>query len=471
MRIEGAVIFDADGTLADSLPPHVAFCRMMNEELRAGLLLPETSDLDGCRALAAAPMDNFLRRAGFAGGDVDTAVQRYERSFADEFPVGLFDKVPAMLQTLAEQGLRMAVVSSNTSKNVRACLAQHSGVPLANCFEFIWGIDNAARSKAESLAHAAAEMGLAPQQIVYVGDTEKDARCAQACGMQFVGADWGGFEDMGRLASAAASAEGVEGLAPYTAVQSPSAVPSEVLRLIQSSSISSSKNLSCESRSPQSVEQGLAQSQSFALSPYDAAGWWSFLWFSWMTPLYDKKGEDLKLELDAEVAFADWSTPRRDAPDAQAAKLQVSVCARACALLRVLQHTRARYRSLSLSLLLSPLSFLPSLPVADSVSSRPPSLSTSQQAWNDSGENPRLLDVFWSIYGRWWLQIASLKLVGMVSVVGTPLLIKAFLGQLQLHTASVDTTAAEDRWPFWLLLALVPTMTACSFLYTFMWHQ
>jgi phosphoglycolate phosphatase-like HAD superfamily hydrolase len=330
MALEGAVIFDADGTLADSLPPHVAFCRMMNEELKAGLLLPETSDLDGCRALAAAPMDNFLRRAGFAGSDVDTAVQRYERSFAEEFPVGLFDGVPAMLRMLVQardQGLRMAVVSSNTSKNVRACLAQHSGPPLASCFEFIWGIDNAARSKAESLAHAAAEMGLTPQQIVYVGDTEKDARCAQACGMHFIGADWGGFEDMGRLASAAASAEGVEGLAPYTAVQSPSAVPAEALRLIQSSAKISPKNLSCDPRSPRSVEQGHAKPQSDALSPYDAAGWWSFLWFSWMTPLYDKKGEDLKLELDAEVAFADWSTPRRDAPEAQAAKLQVRVSA------------------------------------------------------------------------------------------------------------------------------------------------
>ena len=82
-----------------------------------------------------------------------------------------------------------------------------------------------------------------------------------------------------------------------------------------------------------------------------------------------------------------------------------------------------------------------------------------------------MLDLFWSIYGRWWLQIASLKLLGMLSVVGTPLLIKAFLGQLQLHTASVDTAGAEERWPFWALLALVPTMTACSFLYTFMWHQ
>jgi phosphoglycolate phosphatase-like HAD superfamily hydrolase len=209
----------------------------MNEELNAGLQLPETSNLEACRALAAAPMDNFLRRAGFAESDVNVAVQRYERNFAEEFPVVLFDGVPAMLGQLREHGLRMAVVSSNTSKNVRACLAQHSQVPLAEGFEFIWGIDNAARSKADSLVQAAAQLGLAPRQIVYVGDTEKDARCAQACGMHFIGADWGGFEDMGRVASVAASAGGAEGLAPFAALASPSMVPAEALRLLQSSAV------------------------------------------------------------------------------------------------------------------------------------------------------------------------------------------------------------------------------------------
>jgi HAD superfamily hydrolase (TIGR01549 family) len=356
-------------------------------------------------------MDNFLRRAGFAESHVEAAVQRYERSFADEYPVGLFDGVPAMLQQLArDQEVRLAVVSSNTSKNVRACLAQHSEAPLTDCFEFIWGIDNAARSKAESLVQAAAELGLAPQQIVYVGDTEKDARCAQACGMHFIGADWGGFEDMGQLASVAASAGGVEGLAPFVALQSPSTVAAEASRLIQSSPKPT------RPRSSHSAEQGHTQPEPGTSSPYDAAGWWDILWFSWMTPLYDKKGEDLKLEVDAETAFANWQTPQRDAPGAHATKLQ--------------------------------------------------------QAWNDGGNDARLLRAFRAIYGRWWLQIASLKLVGMVSVAGTPLLIKFFLGQLQLHTSSsVDTASAEDRWPFWVLIALVPTMTACSFLYTFTWHQ
>ena len=126
-----------------------------------------------------------------------------------------------------------------------------SATSLADYFEFIWGIDNAARSKAESLAQAAAELGLAPDQIVYVGDTEKDARCAQACGMNFVGADWGGFEDMGKLASAAGSA----GLMPLVALQSPATVR-EGFRLIRSGATLPVTKQPCSSRT---AEQGGAK--------------------------------------------------------------------------------------------------------------------------------------------------------------------------------------------------------------------
>ena len=50
-----AVVFDADGTLLNSLPPHVAFCHEMNEKFNANLVLPDyhTPDLLGCRSITA----------------------------------------------------------------------------------------------------------------------------------------------------------------------------------------------------------------------------------------------------------------------------------------------------------------------------------------------------------------------------------------------------------------------------------
>jgi hypothetical protein len=46
--------------------------------------------------------------------------------------------------------------------------------------------------------------------VVYIGDTTKDALAAQAAGVHFIGADWGGFEDMAGVAAEARGHEEVQ---------------------------------------------------------------------------------------------------------------------------------------------------------------------------------------------------------------------------------------------------------------------
>ena len=133
-----------------------------------------------------------------------------------------------------------------------------------------------------------------------------------------------------------------------------------------------------------------------------------------MTPLYDLKGADLAETVEAEVAFKGWSLPAEDAPEIHAKKLE--------------------------------------------------------EAWSAAGEDPDLLAVFWSVYGTRFLWSAVLKVFGFTSVACTPLLIKVFLGQLQLQTA-VSTSDEEEPWALWMLYLLVPAMTMSSFLYTFVWHH
>lgn len=190
-RVE-AVIFDADGTLLDSLPPHVAFCRRANVVHSAGLdgMLPDLGDLPGMRAIAAAPMDNFLRRAGFPEDLVGVLNAEYQATFATDFPVQPFAGVPAMLGNLSDTGVSLAVVSSNTEGNVRRGL----GAPCSH-FRFVLGIDNAASSKVDSIAEALGLLSVSADQALYVGDTLKDCECAMANGVRFVGAGYG-FEDL-----------------------------------------------------------------------------------------------------------------------------------------------------------------------------------------------------------------------------------------------------------------------------------
>lgn len=189
-RVE-AILFDADGTLLNSLPPHVAFCRMLNDERELGLQLPEPTDVAGCRRIAAAPMANFFRAAGFPEATIQQCVVEYESRFATECPVVPFAGVDALLARLAGADVRCAVVSSNTAANVRAGL----GPALSARLEFIDGIDNAPADKTDAIASALARLAVEPAAAVYVGDTRKDCVKANAAGVPFLGVDYG-FEDL-----------------------------------------------------------------------------------------------------------------------------------------------------------------------------------------------------------------------------------------------------------------------------------
>ena len=129
----------------------------------------------------------------------------YEATFANRFPTPPFEGVGDLLTTLGElrdAGLRLVIVSSNTSANVRRGFAHFDEVDLLEHFDFVWGIDNARREKRQSIADALLTLGVAPDRAVYVGDTRKDCASAVANGVQFIGVDYG-FEDL-----VAAKAEG-----------------------------------------------------------------------------------------------------------------------------------------------------------------------------------------------------------------------------------------------------------------------
>lgn len=182
-----AVLFDADGTLLDSLPPHIDFLHQMNTELGLGLSLPDRSDVAACRQITAAPMDNFFRAAGFPESVITRCVEAYEARFAEECPVLPFPGVDSLLKRLSAMGVRTAVVSSNTAVNVQKGL----GEDIAAQLEFIYGIDNAPADKVDAIVAALTRLGVEPAAAAYVGDTEKDCIKATAAGVRFIGSDYG----------------------------------------------------------------------------------------------------------------------------------------------------------------------------------------------------------------------------------------------------------------------------------------
>jgi phosphoglycolate phosphatase len=178
----GLVIFDFDGTLADTFP---FFLRLMNA--MAGDLdfrRIEEDELGTLRGFSARQMKDHL---GVPGWKLPLMVARMRREMAERADeVALFDGVGALLRRLSGAGVPLAVVTSNTEETVRRVLGPESAalIDYYECGASVFG-------KRPKLRRVLRRAGVPARDALCVGDEIRDAEAARAVGIPFGGVSWG----------------------------------------------------------------------------------------------------------------------------------------------------------------------------------------------------------------------------------------------------------------------------------------
>ena len=98
--------------------------------------------------------------------------------------------MPGVLAALAEQGVKLGVVTSAPRcAAIPALRATHLHLVLSGC---VVTAESCRRRKPhpDPLRRALAILEAAPEQALYVGDAPEDAVAAQACGIRFALAGW-----------------------------------------------------------------------------------------------------------------------------------------------------------------------------------------------------------------------------------------------------------------------------------------
>lgn len=198
-----AVLFDLDGTLLDTLND---LADAGNRVLAARSLPIHPVEAyryfvgDGVATLVERILPPSHRTAGEIARNVEAFQQEYAGNWdAHSAP---YAGIAEMLDALTAAGLRLAVLSNKPEAFTRLCVERLlPDWPFAPVFGQRAGVPKKP-DPAGALA-AARELRLAPQEVLYVGDTSIDMRTARAAGMDAVGVLWG-FRDAEELRQAGA---------------------------------------------------------------------------------------------------------------------------------------------------------------------------------------------------------------------------------------------------------------------------
>jgi 2-phosphoglycolate phosphatase len=195
-----AVLFDLDGTLADTAGDLGGALNQLRiarglDPLPLNVLRPYASA--GARGLIGVGLDVHPDDTDFEPLR-EAFLAAYTRCLADT--TVLFDGVADLLYELTARGLKWGIV---TNKPHRFTLPVMDGLGLREEAAVIISGDSTAHAKPHPLPllTACEEMGVEPASVLYVGDDLRDIQAAKAAGMPSAAAAWGYIGHNGEIAS------------------------------------------------------------------------------------------------------------------------------------------------------------------------------------------------------------------------------------------------------------------------------
>jgi phosphoglycolate phosphatase len=183
-----AVLFDLDGTLADTAPDLAAALNRLRAD--QGL---EPMPLERVRPFASAGARGLVH-VGFGIKPDDGDYASLREAFLEHYrertcvETRLFPGIAELLQGLAAREIAWGIVTNKatrfTDRIVEALKLKPACVSCGDTTPHL-------KPHPASLLHAAEVLNLPPQACVYVGDDLRDIQAARAAGMRPVAVQWG----------------------------------------------------------------------------------------------------------------------------------------------------------------------------------------------------------------------------------------------------------------------------------------
>lgn len=176
------VIFDFDGTLADSIPWAISVMNGVAE--KHGFKQLDADDLDTIRGFGARAIARYIGLPLWKVPAVGRELRKMMKRDIQRIP--LFEGVGGLLERLAQLDVALAVVSSNSRDNVRCILGPQNAARI-NYYEC--GV--ALMGKSERFRKVLRRAGVRPHDALCIGDEIRDLEAARKARIPFGAVSWG----------------------------------------------------------------------------------------------------------------------------------------------------------------------------------------------------------------------------------------------------------------------------------------
>jgi pyrophosphatase PpaX len=185
-----ALLFDLDGTLADSIALLLAAFHHTFQTHRPASAPPDEAWIAGIGTPLITQMRHFVPDEDEAQRMILT-YREFQRTHHDAM-IREFEGVGDTLALLKAQGHPTALVTSKSNDLAHRALTY---LHLTDHVDVVVGMDSTARHKPdpEPVLHALAQLGATPDNALFLGDSPHDIAAGNAAGVTSVAALWGPF--------------------------------------------------------------------------------------------------------------------------------------------------------------------------------------------------------------------------------------------------------------------------------------
>ncbi|MGG0717020.1 HAD-IA family hydrolase [Robertmurraya massiliosenegalensis] len=176
------VIFDFDGTLADS---QEVFIKSWNQLAKKNNFKEVKMDeLDTLKKISIKERCNLLNFPMYKMPLIVPQMYKQLQRLMSE--ISLFDGIRDMLNQLEVEGYKTAIISSNSKDNILSFLDKNqiTNVTDVHCSSSIFGKDKLINKFLKN-------HHLNPAEVIYVGDEERDVVACKKTGVKIIWVSWG----------------------------------------------------------------------------------------------------------------------------------------------------------------------------------------------------------------------------------------------------------------------------------------